>query len=370
MDPQINKHLLTIDPYKPGRPIEDVKKEFGLDRVIKLASNENPIGPSPKAIEAVAKAASHMNLYPDGASIQLRDAIASHYHIPPSQVLLGNGSDELIHLLGLMYLHGPEDEVMVGDPGFSRYDTSAFINRSKLVRVPLNSNLEHDLEAMAKAANQNTKLIYIANPHNPTGSIVREPAFRTFLNALPPTAKVVLDEAYVEYGEGVDELPSALEFVKEGRQVIGLRTFSKAYGLAGIRIGYGFAAPEIVDVYHRVREPFNVNSLAQAAATAALQDREYLKKSVEHNRKARNRLNAIFASLGAKPYESYANFALADFGRPTDGLYMELMKKGIITRAGSWFGLPNCLRVTVGTDEELNFFEEVITSILSPAVAQ
>lgn len=369
MTPRFNAHLLGISAYKPGRPIEDVKREYGLDRVIKLASNENPLGPSPMAVEAVKQAASQLNLYPDGAAWALNRAISEKFQIPIEHIMLGNGSDELIQFLGLIFLSGPDDEVIVGAPSFSQYDSSTLIQQGKLVKVPLNDRLEHDLEAMAKAAGENTKLIYIANPHNPTGTVIRKEAFERFLDRLPPHVIVVLDEAYIEFCEGDSSLPNSLDEIKAGRPVIGLRTFSKAYGLAGIRIGYGFASPEIVDIFQRVRGPFNVNSLAQAAAVAALGDHDFIRRSVAHNTAGLNRLREIFTKFGAKVYDSHANFAFADFHRPTEGLYNELMKHGIITRAGTWFGLPTFLRVTVGTSEELDRFEEVLGKILSPAVA-
>lgn len=370
MDSRFSPHLMAISAYKPGRPIEDVKREFGLDRVIKLASNENPLGPSPKAVEAIQNAASKLNLYPDGAAWSLTGALANHYQIPREQIMLGNGSDEIIQFLGVIFLNGPEDEVIVGNPSFSQYDSSTTINRGRLIKVPLNAKMEHDLDAIAERANANTKLIYIANPHNPTGTIINNLAFSDFLDQLPSHVVVVLDEAYAEFCGDVEDFPHAPDFIKAGKPVIGLRTFSKAYGLAGIRIGYGFASADIVDVFNRVRGPFNVNSLAQVAAEAALGDSEFLARSIAHNRRALQRLSEIFIKFGAEVYDSYANFALANFNRPTDGLYNELMKHGIITRAGGWFGLPNCLRVTVGTDEELDRFEETMSKICNPAVTR
>lgn len=369
MSSAIRPHIAEMEAYKPGRPIEEVKREFGLTKVIKLASNENPLGPSPLAIARAKEAAESMHLYPDGSSYELKKAIANHSGMPESTIMLGNGSDDLIHLIGLMYLQSPEDEVVMGHPTFSRYDSTAFLNRAKIVSVPLDQELKHDLPAMARAVTAKTKLIFIANPHNPTGSIVSRSDFDAFMKQLPPTVMVVLDEAYIEFAEGAST-PNSLDYIREGANLIGLRTFSKVFGLAGIRVGYGFASPEIVDAFHRIREPFNVNSLAQAAAVGALEDKDFLARSVAHNTKARNRLNAIFEEVGAKVYESHANFSLADLGRPAEPVFMDLMKSGVITRSGAFFGLPTCLRVTVGTDEELDFFEEAMMKVMPPAVSR
>lgn len=369
MSTPLRPHIRQIAPYQPGRPIDEVKREYGLDRVIKLASNENPLGPSPMAIEEVRRAAESMHLYPDGAAFRLREAIANKFEVSPDSILLGNGSDELIHFIGLMYLDSPDDEVIVGKPTFSRYDSTALLNKAKVVEVPLDEQLRHDLPAMAAAVTERTKVIFIANPHNPTGTIVAKAEFDRFLSQVPSRVTVVLDEAYIEFAEGED-VPNSIDYVASGASVIGLRTFSKVYGLAGIRIGYGFASPEAVDGCNRVREPFNVNSLAQAAAVGALKDADYLARSVAHNRTARTRLNQIFEKVGAKVYESHANFSLADIGRPAEPVFQELLQQGVIVRSGAWFGLPTCLRVTVGTNEELDYFEETIMKVLSPAVSR
>lgn len=364
MTEPIRPNVLEMQPYLPGKPIAEVKRELGLDRVVKLASNENPFGPSPKAVMAVERAAREMHTYPDGASRDLREAIAAKFDVPYEQVMVGNGSDELIHLLGLLFLGGPEDEMMMGDPGFSRYDASAHLAGAKLVKVPLDADFRHDLSAMAAAITPRTKLVYIANPNNPTGTVVYREEFDRFLDAIPEDVPVVLDEAYYDFAAPYAELPNSRNLVTQGRNVIGLRTFSKAYGLAGIRIGFGFGSPRLLDAFHRAREPFNVNALAQAAAVAALDDDEHLRTTVTNNRAGLDRLAAIFRSVGATVIDSHANFAYANMGRDADPIFHELLKRGVIVRAGSHVGHPHCLRVSVGTPEELDVFEEELKAVV------
>ncbi|RYG35833.1 histidinol-phosphate transaminase, partial [bacterium] len=296
----IRPNVLEMHAYVPGKPISEVKRELGLERVVKLASNENPFGPSPKAVAAVEQTARQMHLYPDGASRDLREALAKKFDIPYEQVMVGNGSDELIHILGLLFLDGPGDEMMMGDPGFSRYDASAHLANAKLVKVPVDSDFRHDLPAMAAAVTPNTKLIYLANPNNPTGTVMTTAEIEGFLDTIPENVPVVLDEAYHDFAAPYTDLPNSRDLVLQGRNVIGLRTFSKAYGLAGIRIGFGFASPRVMDAYHRAREPFNVNILAQSAAIAALGDDEHLQKTVTNNREGLDRLRRIFESIGAR----------------------------------------------------------------------
>ncbi len=360
----IRPNVLQMEPYSPGKPISEVQRELGLPEVIKLASNENPLGPSPKAVEAVREAAASMHIYPDASGYSIRQAISQRFHVPDDRILLGNGSDELIHLLGLLFLGEPGDEMMMGDPSFVRYEAAAHLAPAKLVKVPLDSAYRHDLAAMAARVNEHTKLIFIANPNNPTGTIVRRREFDQFLADLPAEATVVLDEAYFEFAEGIDDYPNSLDYVREGRPVIGLRTFSKTYGLAGIRIGYGFASPEIVDAFHRAREPFNVNSLAQAAAVAALSDRDHIQATVENNRRGIRRMNEALTALGATPCESFGNFVFADLHRPAQPVFRALLERGVIVRSGDVFGTPTCIRVSVGTDAEVDAFIAAIGTIL------
>lgn len=364
----IRPNVLQMEAYVPGKPIEEVKRELGLDRVVKLASNENPFGPSPKAIKAVQDAAATMHIYPDGAAFELKKAISEKFDMPIGQIFVGNGSDELIHILGLLVLGKPEDELMMGDPGFSRYDASAHIAPSKLVKVPLDENMAHDLEAMADAVNENTRIIYLANPNNPTGTVIRKAEMDRFLDRVPASTIVVLDEAYYEFGMDLPDFPSSLDYIRAGREnIVGLRTFSKAYGLAGIRVGYGFASELIIDAINRAREPFNVNRLAQVAAVAALADDEHVRMTVEHNRRGLDLLAGAFREVGAHPYESYANFVYADLHRPARPVFQALLQKGVITRSGDALGNPTCLRVSIGTQEEMDIFIKEFKEVMSTA---
>lgn len=362
----IRPNVLAMHPYVPGKPIEEVKRELGLDRVVKLASNENPFGPSPKAIEAVKEAAASMHMYPDGASFELKKAISEKFGIPMNGIMVGNGSDELIHLLGILMLGEPEHELMMGDPGFSRYDASAHIAASRLVKIPLDNKYVHDLDAMADAVNDNTRIVYVANPNNPTGTIVRRDAVERFLDRVPEHVLIVLDEAYYEYAAHLPEFPNSLDYVLAGREnVVGLRTFSKAQGLAGVRVGYGFASPKVVDAIDRAREPFDVNRLAHAAAVAALDDDAHVQRTVEHNRRGLELLAGAFREADAEPCESFANFIYADFHRPTRPIYQALLKRGVITRPGDLLGNPTCLRVSIGTQEEMEIFVEELKNVMA-----
>jgi histidinol-phosphate aminotransferase len=362
----LRPNVLKMNPYSPGKPIDEVKRELGLTRVVKLASNENPLGPSPKAVEAVRDAALQLHLYPDGAAYNLREAIANHYGLPMHQIVVGNGSDEIIHLLGQILLGESSDEVIVGNPSFVRYDAAAGLADCKLVKVPLNSEQRIDLVAMAEAITANTKLIFIANPNNPTGTIVTQDELDAFLAKVPESVVVVLDEAYCEFAEGAFGYPNSLNYVNRFANVVGMRTFSKAYGLAGIRVGYAFVPDAIADAVDRAREPFNVNILAQVAAIAALQDREYVAETVRVNQDGLDRLEAVFTECGGTPYKSYANFVMADIGRPAQPVFQALLERGVITRSGHVLGMPNCLRVSVGTPNEISIFVEEFRAVMAP----
>jgi len=362
----IRPNVLGMKSYVQGKPIEEVKRELGLDRVVKLASNENPFGPSPKAIAAVQDAAATMHMYPDGSAYDLKKAISAKFDIATDKIFVGNGSDELIHLLGLLVLDSPEHELMMCNPGFARYDASAEIAPAKLVKVPLDENLVHDLETMADLINENTRIIYVANPNNPTGTVVRKDAMDRFLDRVPDHVLVVLDEAYFEFAMHLPDFPNSLDYVRSGREnIIGLRTFSKAQGLAGIRVGYGFAHPRIVEAINRIKEPFNVNRLAQIAGVAALEDDEHVSKTVVHNRRGLDLLAGVFAEVGAKAFESFANFTYADFHRPTRPIYQALLERGVITRPGDLLGNPTCLRVSIGTQEEMEIFVKALREVMS-----
>lgn len=364
MSTSIRSNILEMHPYQPGKPVSEVQRELGLVNIIKLASNENPLGPSPRAIVAVREAVDQMHLYPDGSTYELKQAISRRFGMDVGNIIVGNGSDNLIHLLGLIFLGSPNDEVVVGDPSFVRYDATANLAPCKLTRVPLDSTYTHDLTAMREAVTDQTKLVFIANPNNPTGTIVRAPELTSFLRDLPEHVYTVLDEAYFEFAEDVIGYPRSTTHVQDGHRVIGLRTFSKTYGLAGIRIGYGFAPSEIVDAIDRVREPFGVNSLAQAAAIGALGDNEHIRATVKNNREGIARVASMLQRTGAKVCESYANFVFADLGKPSAPLVSELLKRGVIIRGGGVFGTPNCVRISIGTSDELDRLEAALNEAM------
>lgn len=361
----IRTNVLQMEPYSPGKPIAEVRRELGLDRIIKLASNENPLGPSPKAIAAVQQAALSMHAYPDAAAFDVKAALSSHYGIDSDHIFLGNGSDELIHMLGAIFLGSATDEVVVGDPSFVRYDAAAHLAPAKLIKVPLDADYRHDLPAMARAVTAQTKLVFIANPNNPTGTIVRKEELESFLNDLPSETVTVLDEAYFEFAREAEGYPNSVDLLHGGANVIGLRTFSKTFGLAGIRLGYGFASPAIVNAFDRAREPFNVNSLAQVAAIAALGDQDHIRATVENNRKGLDRISKALEGHGAKVCESYANFVFADFGQPAGPIFSALLKRGVIIRSGEVFGTPTCVRVSVGSDEEIDVFVKELEAVMA-----
>lgn len=367
---RIRPNVLEMKKYPPGKPKAEAERELGISDVIKLASNENPLGPSPLAVEAVKKAAETMQLYPDANGFELCQAIAKRFDVPEDWIVMGNGSDELILNLGLVLLGSPEDEVVVGDPSFIRYDAAAKLAPCKLIKVPLDGDARHDLTAMARQVTANTKIVFIANPNNPTGTIVRQSELESFLNDLPSGVLTVLDEAYFEFAQHVPDYPNGLQLLKDGRSVASLRTFSKTYGLAGIRIGYGFFQPELAEAINKVRMPFNVNSLAQAAAIAALQDESHIRRTTENNRKGVERISQALRELGFKVFESYGNFVYADLGHDAQPVFQALLRQGIIVRPGATFGTPNCIRVSVGTEEEVARFVEGIRSVMrEPATA-
>ena len=343
--------VLKLRPYVPGKPIEEVKRELGLPAdfsIIKLASNENVLGPSPRAVEAMENAAQNVWLYPDDTCFALKNALAEFHNLAPEQFVIGNGSDEIIHFLALAFLD-EGDEVVFGEPSFVQYKAAAMMADCAFHAVPLDGAMKHDLTAMREAINDQTKLVFIANPNNPTGTTVSQSDFENFLADLPPRVIVVLDEAYHEYVADPNS-PNALDYLKN-HNVVALRTFSKAYALAGLRCGYGVARPELAQFLQQVRGPFNVNSLAQAAALAGLEDQDHIEKSVEMNAAGRQQLGAAFKEMGLEWVPSQANFVLGNIQKPAKTAFNDLLRHGVIVRTGDPFGLPNWLRVTVGTRE-------------------
>lgn len=362
--PEVAENISRLVPYSPGKPIEEVERELGITGIIKLASNENSLGPSPKAVEAMHRFTEKMHVYPDAASYSLCRAVAGHLGVSEDSLVFGNGSDDIIHLLGVTFLE-PGDEVVQAWPSFVRYESAAVLNNAPCHLVPLTADWVHDLDAMAARTNANTRLVFISNPNNPTGTIVGRKALERLLDRVPERALVVLDEAYYEYAAADPEFAGGVDFVREGRNVVVLRTFSKAYGLAGLRVGYGVANPLTTRWLQRTREPFNVNYMAQEAAIAALSDMEHVARTVAMNEAGKRSFYAAFEALGLVYTPTSANFVWVNAGRDCKEVFQALLRKGVIVRTGDVFNAPTYLRVTIGTEPENTKFTNALKEILS-----
>jgi histidinol-phosphate aminotransferase len=354
----------NLQPYTPGKPIEEVYREYGLTDIIKLASNENPLGPSPAAVEAIRDAAADVRLYPDNDCCQLKRALSKHMGVPPGQILTGHGSDELIHNIGLAFV-SPGDEVMMctGPLPFSQYEFTAKLMDATPVYVPMDE-FRYDIAEMVRMLSPRTKVVFIGSPNDPTGSIVTRAELGTLVDALPDTTLLVMDEAYYEYVDD-REYPDSLGLVREGRRVIVLRTFSKIYALAGLRIGYGATTPELAGALERVREPFNVSSAAQAAALASLDDRDQVERTRALNNESKDLLYSGFDRTGLSYTRSHANFVWVSLGRDCRPPFSAMLRRGVIVRTGDAFGAPEHIRVTTGTREQ----NERLVATLEDALA-
>lgn len=356
--------LESIKPYVPGKPIEDVKREYGLDDVIKLASNENPLGVSPKALAAMKAALPKLNHYPNSAGYEFRSALAEKFDVDRSQIAIGNGADDLILELSMAFLED-DDEVVVSRSSFPMYDIYTHAMRARLVKTPLTAELGIDLDAMADAITDRTKLVYVCNPNNPTGMIVSADEIDAFIQRVPESVLIVLDEAYYEMVDS-DSYPDSLAYVREGRKnVFVLRTFSKVYGLAGIRIGYGFAHPDVISTLLKIKPPFNVNVLAQAAGIAALEDQAFVIQSVDANKAGRQVLCHEFDRLGLSYAESHTNFILIRIGPNASIIQQDLLERGVIVRPCGGYDLPEFLRISIGTPEQNERFIMTLSEILA-----
>lgn len=363
MAARLCKECVTkLKPYVPGKPIEEVRREYGLTDIIKLASNENPLGPSPKAIEAMKQAVEGVGQYPDGNCFALRSAVAKHLGIGPEYLTFGAGSDEVIHEIGISLIE-PGDRIIQADPTFSQYETAAVLNGCTCCKVPLVANT-HDLEAIAELIDEHTKLVFIANPNNPTGTLVAHDEVEKLLAKMPERAILVLDEAYFEYSDRHD-YPNGMKWVMEGRNVILLRTFSKIYGLAGLRLGYGIAKPEIIGYLEKVRQPFNVNSVAQAGAIAAIADQEHVARTKALNAEGKQYFYQEFDRLGLPYAESEANFVWVDLKKDSKWVFVEMLKRGVIIRTGDIFGMPTWARISTGASEENIRFVSALEEVLA-----
>jgi histidinol-phosphate aminotransferase len=345
---QAHEWLRDLVAYEPGKPIEDVARELGLQphEIIKLASNENPLGPSPKALAAMRDALERAHFYPDGGGFYLREAIAKKFGLTRANVILGCGSNEIIEFIGHAFL-SPGDEVITSRHAFVVYKLMATLFGARTIEVD-DPGFAHDLAGMAAAITPRTKEIFIANPNNPTGTLLSQREIDRFMEKVPPHIVVVFDEAYYEF---LDQPPDTLKFVRAGKNVIVLRTFSKIQGLANLRIGYGLASPELIEVLQKTRQPFNANGIAQAGALAGLDDEEHQRKTREITKTGRDRLQRAFAEMQLEFVRSHANFVLVKVG---DGkrIFQQLLRRGIIVRDMAAYGLPEWIRVSIGTPEQ------------------
>jgi histidinol-phosphate aminotransferase len=353
--------IQRLKPYPPGKPIEELERELGITGSIKLASNENPLGPSPKAVKAVAENLKNMHRYPDANAYYVREKLAGKFGLPMNRIIVGNGADELIELATKTFL-SPGEEVVIPEHAFLLYETLALGFDGRAVIVPL-SDLSVDLEAMIKAVTPSTKIVFINNPHNPTGKAITRAEISQFLNKLPPDVIVVLDEAYIEFSTDPD-VGNGLEILDSYPLLVILRTFSKIYGLAGLRLGYGFASEVIIDALNRVRQPFNVNSLAQVAALAALDDDEFVEKTLALIKQGLAYLYRELDRLGLAYIPTQANFLLIKTPLSTRETYERMLKQGVIIRPMDSYGLEGYIRVNVGLPEENSRFIHTLEAVI------
>lgn len=357
----IRENIGKIDTYQPGKPIEELEREYGIKKAVKLASNENPLGPSPKALKAVMASIHGINRYPDSHGFYLKEKLSRKLGVTSDSIFLGNGSDEIIQLIAQAFLL-PGEEVIMGDPTFSLYQMVVVAAEGKEVRVPL-KDFSYDLSSMAARITPQTKLIFINTPLNPTGTIVNKKDFEGFLEAVPPDVILVLDEAYGEYATD-QSYPNFLNYLGSSKNIFILRTFSKIYGLAGLRIGYAIAPSFLVGCLNKLRAPFNTNSLAQAAALAALDDDDHLKQSLANNRNGLSYLYGELDQLGIEYLPTQANFFLMKVGEDAPGVYEALLKEGVIVRTMTGYGLQHYLRISVGLPSENQKFIKALKKVL------
>jgi histidinol-phosphate aminotransferase len=354
-------HLTQLTPYQAGKPLEELERELGLTQAIKLASNENPLGPSPRALDAIRETLGSLHRYPDSHAYYLKADLARHLGLSPQQLILGNGSDEILDLL-VRALVPPGGEVVSTTHTFLMYGLLTQAVDGWFRPVPL-KEMRVDLAAVARAVSPQTRLIILNNPNNPTGTAFGRQEWEDFLAAIPTTAIVVLDEAYIDFADDPN-VPSSLDYVSEERPLVGLRTFSKAYGLAGLRIGYGFGPSELMDYLNRLRMPFNVNRLAQAAARAALQDTAFLAQTREVVLAGKDQVCRELERLGLTFVPSQTNFVLIRVPRPGRAVYQAMLREGVIIRAMDEYGFPDYIRVNMGLPAENWRFLEALQKVL------
>ena len=351
-----------LHPYQPGKPVEELQRELGLSDIIKLASNENPLGASPKVTSSLQSTFSELARYPDGSAFVLKHKLAEFLDVLPENLTIGNGSNDVLELLARVFLR-PGFNAICSQHSFVVYPLATKVTGAELIEIPA-KDFSQDLEATAEAVNELTRIVFIANPNNPTGTWVTRQEVESFLGKVPSHVIVVLDEAYFDYVEDPD-YPNGIELFRKYPNVVVTRTFSKAYGLAALRIGYSVSNPEIADLMNRVRQPFNVNSLSLAAAEIALDDQEFVRDSVKLNNEGLKMLTQACEQMGLNFIPSVGNFISIDFGRDAAPIYDALLHKGVIVRPIAGYQMPNHLRVTVGLPEENARFVDALQAVLS-----
>ncbi|MDL2260403.1 histidinol-phosphate transaminase [Deltaproteobacteria bacterium OttesenSCG-928-K17] len=358
----IPDHIANLSPYVPGRLIEEVEAELGLSGIIKLASNENNLGPSPLAVKAVAEALTDLHRYSDADARSLKNALSLKLGYPPECIVTGNGSSEFILVLCHLLL-APGLKAVMSRPSFTLYAKNAQAAGAKVVEIPLTGDYGHDLTAMHDQIDENTRLVFLDNPLNPTGAWLEPEALADFHDSLPKSTVLVIDEAYVEFARR--PRPDWRKRITSPGRLVVMRTFSKAYGLAGLRVAYGFMSPELAGAVNKTRQPFNMSLLAQAGALAALEDTAFLEKTLKTTWDSLDFFQADFSSLGLKPQPTEANFMMVDLmGRQADDVFQALLRQGVITRSLTSFGLPGHLRVSAGLPEESRALAEALRKVL------
>jgi len=357
-----NPGILRLAPYQPGMPVETLERDLGITNIVKLASNENPLGPTPKLVDHLASILADSARYPDGSAYQLKGALSKKFGISTDALTIGNGSNDVLELLARVFLR-PGLNVVVPEHAFVVYGLVTASLGASLIEVPCQT-FTADLDAMLSKIDADTRMVFLANPNNPTGTWIKRDALEAFLAAVPTTTIVVLDEAYVEY---VDDpaYPNGLKYLDQYPNLVVTRTFSKAYGLAALSLGYAVSHPEIADLMNRIRQPFNVNSTALAAGLIALEDSAHVEHGVQVNRDGLRALVAGFDRLGLPYIPSVANFISVDFGQDVGPIYQALLKEGVIVRPIGVYGMPHHLRVSVGTQAENQFFLAALDRVLA-----
>ncbi|MDD5428260.1 MAG: histidinol-phosphate transaminase [Candidatus Omnitrophica bacterium] len=360
----VKPNILKVKKYVPGKPVEEVERELGLKNVVKLASNENCFGPSPLAVAAIRKALRGINRYPDSSSFYLKKKLAASLGLAEDGLVFGNGSDEII-CMAIKAFVSDGDEVVIAKPTFLIYEIASSLQNADIKIVPMTQDFKYDLKEMKKAITPRTKMVFIANPDNPTGTYVTKKELDEFLQGLPEKLIIFLDEAYFEFASySFKDYPNGMDYLASRPGMILARTFSKVYGLAGLRIGYAIANPEAISYMERVREPFNINILAQVGALAALDDKAFLKKTLAHVETEREYLYSAFRKMGLEYVRSATNFMIVNVGRDCKEVFSALLKEGFIVRDMKAWGLDTFIRVTVGTKPENRRFITALKKVL------